>query len=100
MIKIFNIDTTKYYFDTNSLELYRDESPEEECECNKEDLKENSLYTVTFLVTNKCNARCKYCYETPGNEKMDREAADRAISFIEKNMKELKRYVSSGENLY
>lgn len=91
MIKIFNIDKTKYYFDTNSLELYRDESPEEECECNKEDLKENSLYTVTFLVTNKCNARCKYCYETPGNEKMDREAADRAISFIEKKYERIEK---------
>jgi len=49
--------------------------------------KQNESQTVTFIVTEDCNLRCKYCYIThkAANKKMNLETAEAFINYILSN---------------
>lgn len=86
MKKEFQIKSEKFFFDSETMELYQGYCNEEAAEeAVEESQEENKLKVVTFLVTNACNGKCKYCYEEPGKECMDEEAAEKAL-------RELKKY--------
>lgn len=89
MVKVFTVNDKKYYFDCNSLELYDEivEGKEEQNIC----IEKNGLDTVTFLVTNRCNAKCKYCYETPGNKSMTVDAADKALNVLKEKCNKIRK---------
>lgn len=87
MIYTFEIDSTKYFFDGNSLQLYKDFFPEESVSAPIKAETSNILKKAVFNVANVCNGQCIYCYEKGGNfgrpnAIMDREAADKVLNII------------------
>lgn len=47
-----------------------------------------SITKAKLILTNLCQLRCKYCYETHGHESMSLESAKSIIDFIYKNARE------------
>lgn len=65
---------------------------------NKEDDEDNKLkllylknigsniLTLVILPTEQCNFRCKYCYETFENRRMDKKTQDAVIQYVRTNI--------------
>jgi len=48
--------------------------------------RDGNAYTVTFVVTENCNLRCKYCYETQkSNKTMFFDMAKKAVDYLLNN---------------
>lgn len=48
--------------------------------------EEKDLLTVTIAPTLRCNFSCPYCYENKNGKIIDKEAQDKIISFIDKQL--------------
>lgn len=93
MILEFMINQTKYYFDGNTLMLYKDTLEKIEENKRKEiNLTKDKKYLgkIIIIVSEKCNGSCVYCYEK--NEKKFRsnflmtiETAEKIIEYLVKN---------------
>ena len=85
----FKIQSTPYFFDGESMEIFVDKKPIIDGLRKEVVFEPATLNKLTFFVTNKCNGRCKYCYETHGTLSMNYEAADFAISYLVKHYKHI-----------
>jgi uncharacterized protein len=62
------------------------------------------INVIYFLLTSKCNLRCKYCFiesrfDKPAEKFMTKKMADKAIGFVKKNTKKAKIIFYGGEPL-
>lgn len=49
----------------------------------KDNINDNRIKSITFVVTEQCNLRCTYCYQhNKNNKKMDINTAKQAVDFI------------------
>lgn len=63
------------------------EKEQEKFLCLENDiLEDKSQLTLIILPTEKCNFRCKYCYEDKKSGAMTSEAIERLLQFVEKNI--------------
>ena len=91
MIKEYHIENVPYFFDGETLSLYKDEIPEERGTRPNEVRNPKHLYSATFFMTDRCNGNCMYCYEEHGRRKMKKEDADRAIDTLKKSCMKIDR---------
>ena len=94
MIHEFNIETTKYFFNGGTLQLYSDTLPFDDSDSIADIENQEMLSKVTFVVANKCNGQCVYCYEQGGtfgrpSTFMNKAYADIALSHLFTNFKEI-----------
>lgn len=82
MIHNILISNRQYFFDGDTLQLYVDEFPIEKEEVIYKTEDPDSLEKATFFITDSCNGKCEYCYEQHGVSIMNKEAADKAISYL------------------
>lgn len=88
MICEFKVDKSYYYFDGNSMLIYKDFLPDvlaPHAEYKKED--DQILYKALINVSNECNGKCVYCYENGGDfgktkALMDTYAANRCLDYL------------------
>ena len=52
----------------------------------KNDVINDMGLTLTILPTEKCNFRCKYCYENHCKGEMTKDVQDRVVKFVRKNI--------------
>lgn len=78
------ISNRQYFFDGDTLQLYVDEYPKEKEEVIYKNEETDVLEKATIFITDTCNGKCEYCYEQHGVSVMTEEAADLAISYLEK----------------
>ena len=45
-------------------------------------LSEEQINSLCFIVTEKCNFKCKYCYQTQGNQNIDESTIEKSIDFF------------------
>lgn len=92
MIYEFKIDSTPYFFNGESLKLFKDFIPENSEKAKSKSKDKNFLYQASIIVANACNGNCVYCYQDGGNFSrksvlMDKCAADEIISLLSKSFK-------------
>lgn len=93
MILEFMINQTKYYFDGNTLMLYKDTLGKTEEKKIKEinSVKDKKyLEKAIIIVSEKCNGSCVYCYEKSekkfrSNFLMTKETAEKIIEYLIEN---------------
>lgn len=75
LLKIFELENTKYVFDGNSLELFKVTDindvieytkQKDEFVSEKQIVENESISKIVLNTSNKCNLRCKYCYADGG----------------------------------
>lgn len=88
MIYEFSLNTSKYYFDGNSLTLYKDSFSDVQEIPNFYQMPERTLGKALFLTTTNCNGNCVYCYEKGDyfgdiSPIMSGKAADKALKYLQ-----------------
>jgi len=88
MIYEFPVNTSKYYFDGNSLTLYKDSFENVQEMPKFYEMADRTLGKALFLTTINCNGNCAYCYEKGDffgevNPIMSEEAADKAVKYLQ-----------------
>lgn len=63
-----------------------DTNEDAKVEMLKMDAVNNKRLSITVMPTEKCNFRCKYCYESFENGRMTKNIQDAIISYIRKNI--------------
>lgn len=99
MIYKFEIERIRYFFDGESLSLYKDCLPQV---FEKKQIKEEYstvLHNAIINVTNRCNGNCVYCYEKRKRyeeKNLNKEGADKILKTLFENYEDIEEVTFFG----
>ena len=87
MIYEFEVEGNKFFFDSESLLLYKNYVNDNTQPVKRKEIQPKILRKAIVNVANVCNGGCVYCYENGGNfgqddMLMNQENADKVISYL------------------